>query len=77
MIKHFELPVTSIIVAAAFVLTAAGGQALAQPTFGNPSPTAGTETSQKANAAADVAAYKEVRLCQQGHERPGIGSHSR
>jgi len=32
----------------------------AQPTFGNPSPTAGTATSEKANAAADVAAYRAV-----------------
>ena len=32
----------------------------AQPTFGNPSPTAGSSTSQKANEAADQAAYKEV-----------------
>ena len=37
-----------------------GSLALAQPTFGNPSPTAGTSTSQKANAAADAAAYQEV-----------------
>ena len=32
----------------------------AQPTFGNPSPTAGSSTSDQANAAADAAAYKEV-----------------
>lgn len=30
------------------------------PTFGNPSPNAGSSTSEKANAAADAAAYKEV-----------------
>jgi hypothetical protein len=30
------------------------------PTFGNASPTAGSSTSEKANAAADAAAYKEV-----------------
>jgi len=30
------------------------------PAFGNPSPTAGSSTSAKANAAADAAAYKEV-----------------
>ena len=30
------------------------------PSFGNPSPTAGSSTSDKANAAADAAAYKEV-----------------
>lgn len=32
----------------------------AAPAFGNPSPTAGSSTSAKANAAADAAAYKEV-----------------
>ncbi len=30
------------------------------PAFGNPSATAGSSTSEKANAAADVAAYKEI-----------------
>jgi hypothetical protein len=30
------------------------------PAFGNPSPTAGSSTSAKANAAADAAAYREV-----------------
>jgi len=34
-------------------LFAAASLASAQPTFGNPSPTAGRETSQKANASAD------------------------
>ncbi|HVO89116.1 MAG TPA: hypothetical protein VMV45_11285 [Casimicrobiaceae bacterium] len=34
--------------------------ALAQPRFGNPSPTAGSETSQKANASADQAMYQKV-----------------
>ncbi len=32
----------------------------AGPGFGNPSPTAGSSTSAKANAAADAAAYQEV-----------------
>ncbi|MBC7621592.1 MAG: hypothetical protein H7293_21875 [Candidatus Saccharibacteria bacterium] len=32
----------------------------AAPTFGNASPTAGSTTSDKANAAADAAAYQEV-----------------
>lgn len=31
------------------------------PTFGNASPTAGSSTSNKANAVADAAAYKEVQ----------------
>jgi len=34
--------------------------AAAQPTFGNPSPTAGSSTSQKANESADQALYKPV-----------------
>jgi hypothetical protein len=33
---------------------------MAQPKFGNPSPTAGSETSQKANASADQALYQDV-----------------
>jgi hypothetical protein len=33
---------------------------LAQPTFGNPSPTAGSETSQRANDSADQALYRPV-----------------
>ena len=44
--------------AALLVLAAVGGAVQAQPTFGNPSPTAGSSTSDKANAAADAAAYK-------------------
>lgn len=35
-------------------------EAAAQPKFGNPSPTAGSSTSQQANDAADQAAYKPV-----------------
>lgn len=34
--------------------------ALAQPTFENPSPTAGSSTAEKANATADKAMYKPV-----------------
>jgi hypothetical protein len=48
------------------------GNALAQPTFGNPSPTVGTETSQKANAAADVAAYKAVEYVNRGTKGPAL-----
>ena len=44
----------------------------AQPTFGNPSPTAGTATSQKANAAADVAAYKAVEYVNRGKQGPAL-----
>jgi hypothetical protein len=41
-------------------LLAGAAVAIAQPTFGNPSPTAGSSTSQKANASADQALYQPV-----------------
>jgi hypothetical protein len=44
----------------------------AQPTFGNPSPTAGSATSQKANAAADVAAYRAVDYVNKGKRGPDL-----
>lgn len=50
----------------------AASSASAQPTFGNPSPTAGSETSQKANAAADVAAYKPVEYANRGTRGPNL-----
>ena len=46
--------------------------AFAQPKFGNPSPTAGSETSQKANAAADVAAYKPVEYANKDKKGPAL-----
>lgn len=53
-------------------LCAAFGQAQAQPEFGNPSPTAGTSTSDKANAAADIAAYKEVEYANKHKKGPSL-----
>jgi hypothetical protein len=44
----------------------------AQPRFGNPSPTAGTETSQRANAAADSAAYQEVDYVNKATKGPAL-----
>lgn len=46
--------------------------AQAQPSFGNPSPTAGTDTSNKANAAADVAAYREVEYTNKNKRGPAL-----
>ena len=46
--------------------------AAAQPTFGNPSPTAGRETSQKANAAADQAAYRPVEYTNANKKGPAL-----
>jgi len=42
------------------------------PTFGNPSPTAGSSTSDKANAAADAAAYKEVDYKNKNKKGPAL-----
>ena len=56
----------------AAVLCVAGTPALAQPTFGNPSPNAGSSTSQQANAAADAAAYKEVDYVNKGKRGPAL-----
>jgi hypothetical protein len=58
--------------AAALLALATAGELNAQPVFGNPSPTAGTETSQRANAAADQAAYKEVEYVNKGVKGPAL-----
>ena len=60
------------VIMAAFFMAAIGGEAAAQPTFGNPSPTAGSTTSQQANAAADAAAYKEVDYVNKGTKGPAL-----
>ncbi len=46
--------------------------AYAQPKFGNPSPTAGTSTSDAANAAADQAAYQEVEYSNKAKRGPAL-----
>lgn len=48
------------------------GATLAQPSFGNPSPNAGSSTSQAANAAADQAAYKEVEYTNKSKRGPAL-----
>ena len=58
------------ITAAAIILTSLNVSA--QPTFGNPSPTAGSETSEKANAAADVAAYRAVDYVNKSKRGPQL-----
>jgi len=50
----------------------AAGSSSAQPSFGNPSPTAGKSTSQAANAAADQAAYKPVEYVNKGKKGPAL-----
>jgi hypothetical protein len=53
-------------------LFAAASVALAQPRFGNPSPTAGSETSQKANASADQAMYEKVEYQNANRKGPAL-----
>ena len=61
---------------AQLVFTLLAGDVAAQPRFGNPSPTAGTGTSQRANAAADTASYQEVEYANKATKGPR-GRHSR
>jgi len=46
--------------------------ALAQPQFGNPSPTAGSQTSQQANQSADQAAYRPVEYVNANKKGPAL-----
>jgi curli biogenesis system outer membrane secretion channel CsgG len=66
------VPVTFAAIAAVFAVATIGGEAAAQPTFGNPSPTAGSETSRRANEAADAAAYREVEYANKGTRGPAL-----
>jgi curli biogenesis system outer membrane secretion channel CsgG len=58
--------------AAAATLILSASPALAQPVFGNPSPTAGSATSQQANAAADQAIYKPVEYANKSVKGPAL-----
>ena len=53
-------------------MLAGAALAIAQPTFGNPSPTAGSSTSQKANASADQAIYQPVTYTNANKPGPQI-----
>jgi len=61
-------PTVLVVVA----LLAASSLAFAQPKFGNPSPTAGSETSQKANASADQAMYEKVTYTNGNKKGPAL-----
>jgi curli biogenesis system outer membrane secretion channel CsgG len=53
-------------------LLASASLAAAQPSWGNPSPTAGKETSQKANAAADQTIYQPVVYTNAAKKGPAL-----
>ena len=65
---------TALRTGAAFALVVglASASAIAQPSFGNPSPNAGSSTSQAANAAADQAAYQEVVYTNKALKGPAL-----
>ncbi|WP_209398125.1 hypothetical protein [Rhodoferax sp. AJA081-3] len=71
MSQQFQ-PFKNLAVSALLTLCALGSTVQAQPTFGNPSPTAGSSTSDKANAAADAAAYREVEYSNKGRRGPAL-----
>jgi len=53
-------------------LLACATLAFAQPRFGNPSPSAGSETSQKANASADQGMYEKVEYANASKKGPAL-----
>ena len=75
MMKHSFNSGKVAAIAALIMAFAIGLQGCAQPTMGgsgNPSPTAGSSTSEKANAAADAAAYKEVEYTNKAKKGPSL-----
>ena len=72
--------VKAAVIATLIVVFTGGLQGCAQPMIGanpsaapgNPSPTAGSSTSAKANAAADAAAYKEVEYTNKAKKGPAL-----
>ena len=70
MSPHAFLDCTKLLIAA--TLLAATSLASAQPTWGNPSPTAGKETSQKASAAADQTIYQPVAYTNAARKGPAL-----
>jgi hypothetical protein len=58
------------LVASTLLVAATTGSG--QPTWGNPSPTAGKDTSQKANAAADQTIYQPVTYTNASKKGPAV-----
>ena len=72
MKKTIHNNASKLIISALLGLAGLVSTTVAQPTFGNPSPTAGSSTSDKANAAADAAAYKEVEYSNRNKQGPAL-----
>ena len=70
MANHLCNRITRLALGA--VLAASTSLAFSQPKFGNPSPTAGGDTSQKANASADQALYQPVEYTNANKRGPAV-----
>ena len=70
MQQRLSIHCTSALFGATLALSTT--TALAQPTFGNPSPTAGSDTSQRANQSADQALYKPVEYVNKNRKGPAL-----
>jgi curli biogenesis system outer membrane secretion channel CsgG len=70
MSHDIYIRITKLALAA--TLIASASLALAQPRFGNPSPTAGSDTSQRANASADQALYQPVEYTNANKRGPAV-----
>ncbi len=70
MSNHNTMRITKLALGA--VLIAGASLAMAQPRFGNPSPTAGSDTSQRANASADQALYQPVVYANANKRGPAV-----
>jgi hypothetical protein len=67
-----RLPIRLVPLLLGAALALASVSSFAQPTFGNPSPTAGSETSQRANESADQALYKPVEYVNRNRKGPAL-----
>ncbi|MEO8487896.1 MAG: hypothetical protein ABI585_16335 [Betaproteobacteria bacterium] len=70
MTTHRRSLVATLAVASAGLLTATSPYA--QPTYGNPSPTAGSRTSQQANQSADQALYQSIEYQNRNKKGPAL-----
>ena len=68
LVKHGITPAAAL----ALMLLGIGGAAQAQPTFQSASPTAGTSTSEKANAGADKAMYQAIEYTNAAKKGPAL-----
>ncbi|HEX6136444.1 MAG TPA: hypothetical protein VF059_02220 [Casimicrobiaceae bacterium] len=69
---NHRLPLRRIAALLGATLALASTAALPQPQFGNPSPTAGSDTSQRANQSADQALYRPVEYMNKNRKGPAL-----